>query len=235
MNYNTQMIVQMSDGNTSSKEIAEALGITRRYVSKTQKKMGLPQLKQGAQRGQNNPAYISGRRCCLDGYVTVSAPDDHPYSKIRKGRNVGSIYEHRLVMEKKIGRYLRPEEVVDHIDGLTLHNDPQNLRLFESNAEHLRQTISGKKKNWSEEGKKNIGTRSDLGISYQPVDTHYENRKCGDVRLLQILRASLKLGIDSPHLSGTLHHLEKIGIDYSSRSNLKHALAQLSQKLGLDH
>lgn len=233
MSYNVEMIIQMSDGKKKASEIADALGITRRYVSRVQKRLGLPQLSQGAQRGADNPAYICGRRIDLDGYVTVSAPCDHPYRKVRKGRNVGSIYEHRLVMEKKIGRYLRPEEVVDHIDGLTLHNDPQNLRLFESNAEHLRQTITGKKRNWSDAGKKNIGIRSDLGQEYQPVDSHYQNRKRGDVRLLQILRAALQLGIDSPHLLGTHHHLERIGIDPYSRSSLEHALAQLSHRLGL--
>ncbi|MBL4574426.1 MAG: HNH endonuclease [Gammaproteobacteria bacterium] len=44
-------------------------------------------------------------------------------------------------MEVVLGRYLRPGEVVDHIDNHPRHNWPDNLRLFDSNAEHLRQTL----------------------------------------------------------------------------------------------
>ena len=63
-------------------------------------------------------------------YRNIYLPN-HPYCKSN-----GLVFEHRLVMEKKIGRYLRPEEVIHHIDGNTLNNDIDNLELFENHKKH---------------------------------------------------------------------------------------------------
>lgn len=49
-----------------------------------------------------------------------------------------SQHAHRVVMERKLGRKLRPGEVVHHIDGDKRNNDPDNLMLFPSIAEHSR-------------------------------------------------------------------------------------------------
>jgi hypothetical protein len=133
-------------------------------------------------------------------------------------------------MEQKLGRYLRPEEVVDHVDGLTLHNDPKNLRLFASNADHLTATLSGHAPKLSKAGRRNTGKRTDLGAKIQPVDMYHARRKRGDVRLRQILLAALSLGTDSPYLLGSSHHTTKAGIDLSSRSTIERALADLYAK-----
>lgn len=45
-------------------------------------------------------------------------------------------HEHRVVAEKKLGRKLRDGEVVHHIDGNKRNNDPDNLMVFSSQAEH---------------------------------------------------------------------------------------------------
>ena len=49
----------------------------------------------------------------------------------------GYMLEHRLVMEQVLGRALRSDEHVHHIDGDKLNNDPSNLVLL-TNAEHQR-------------------------------------------------------------------------------------------------
>ena len=40
------------------------------------------------------------------------------------------VFEHILVMEEKIGRYLRPEESVHHLNGVNEDNRPENLELW---------------------------------------------------------------------------------------------------------
>jgi len=66
------------------------------------------------------------------GYVSHYVPD-HPYTQTS-----GYVLEHRLVMEKKIGGYLDPSEVVHHIDQDVSNNSVENLILFESIAEHTK-------------------------------------------------------------------------------------------------
>lgn len=45
-------------------------------------------------------------------------------------------HEHRTVAEWKLGRPLKHGEVVHHIDGNKRNNTPENLMVFQSQAEH---------------------------------------------------------------------------------------------------
>lgn len=67
-----------------------------------------------------------------DGYRYIFKPD-HPNKDID-----GYVPEHRLLMENKIGRYLRKEEVVHHINHNRLDNRIENLMLIGSNSEHIK-------------------------------------------------------------------------------------------------
>ena len=60
-----------------------------------------------------------------NGYVRVWAPD-HPAAY----RPTNRVPEHRLVMEKMIGRYLLPGENVHHKNGVRDDNRPENLELW---------------------------------------------------------------------------------------------------------
>lgn len=55
------------------------------------------------------------------------------------------VHEHRIIAEKKIGRKLKKGEVVHHIDGNKRNNDPNNLMVFSSQAEHAAWHKSHKK------------------------------------------------------------------------------------------
>jgi hypothetical protein len=59
------------------------------------------------------------------GYLLVMAPPDS-FSRRADGR----VLEHRLVMEKRLGRALLPGENVHHKNGLKSDNRPENLELW---------------------------------------------------------------------------------------------------------
>ncbi len=223
-------IKNLSDGLRSSAEIAQIVGSTAKYVQRIFLEYDLPRLAQSGPSGVRNGAFQTGRRIDLDGYVLVSAPKNHPFAPTLPGKNIGRMFEHRLVAEQKLGRYLQRGEVVDHVDGLHLHNHPDNLRVFPSNADHLRATISGKIPKWSNQGLAKLYLSNHWVSGLPVVDTYHHERARGDVRLRQILLAWLSLGKDSPFLLGTRQWLEQAGIVDLSHSNLKHHLQLLSQR-----
>lgn len=104
--------------------------------------------------GEQNPMYgkrkekstrwKGGKKTRKDGYVLVVAPPDHPYPSDSSHGSIKYILEHRLVMEKHLGRYLLPTEVVHHIDENPSNNSIDNLQLFSSSGEH-RHIAHGKK------------------------------------------------------------------------------------------
>lgn len=225
-------IANLADGKRSATEIAELLGLNARAVRKVMTKLDLPRLPAHSPTGARNASFAGGRRIDRRGYAWVSAPVGHPYAPVLPGKNVPKILEHRLVLEAALGRYLLPQERVDHIDGLTLHNAPENLRLFSSNAEHLRATLTGKVPNWSDAGYQNMLLRHRQPEGLQRVDIHRQRTTAGAQRLRQILLLALRLGTESPFLSGTTRHTKKAGIDMTSRSTIERALAQLEQQWG---
>ncbi|MHA1402004.1 MAG: HNH endonuclease, partial [Candidatus Heimdallarchaeaceae archaeon] len=108
------------------------------HSEKTKQKMS--KAKQGKYDGQNNPNYgkygkyasnwRNGKTKNNKGYVLVLKPE-HPLAN-----NNGRIYEHRLIMEEKLGRYLTKDEVVHHINNKKDDNRIENLILFTNESEH---------------------------------------------------------------------------------------------------
>ncbi len=81
--------------------------------------------------GKQNGNWKGGRRKNYAGYVYVYSPE-HP------NRNCDNVvFEHRLVMEQKLGRYLNAGERVHHINEIKDDNCPENLELTNS-SEHAK-------------------------------------------------------------------------------------------------
>jgi len=87
--------------------------------------------KLGIYNGEQNPNWRGGVKNDGRGYIMIYMPD-HPRCDSK-----GYIYEHRLVMECKLGRPLKRTEIVHHKDRNTTNNNEDNLEIM-TQSEHVR-------------------------------------------------------------------------------------------------
>lgn len=88
----------------------------------------------------NKFAWKGGKTVTTQGYVQIYS-QDHPYRT-----SAGYVMEHRLIMEKKIGRYLVPNiEDVHHKNGIPDDNRLENLVMI-SHRHHSKITNNQRKK-----------------------------------------------------------------------------------------
>lgn len=104
-------------------------GFLRRFVNKH------------SSRGENNPKYHDGTRISRWGYKMIYSPN-HQH---RDSHNC--VLEHRLVMEKHLGRYLEPQERVHHKNENKLDNRIENLELLKTESDHVLLHADRKRKN----------------------------------------------------------------------------------------
>ena len=80
---------------------------------------------------EKHPLY-KGRWKTSDRYILIHLPE-HPFAD-----KAGYVKEHRLIVEKKIGRYLTKEEVIHHMDEVRDNNDIDNLMIFPNSSQHTK-------------------------------------------------------------------------------------------------
>lgn len=81
--------------------------------------------------GKNHPFWKGGKTTNYSGYIYIEQ-SKHPFA------HNGYIKRSRFVMEKHIGRYLLPEEVVHHINSIKNDDRLENLQLFTNQSEHMK-------------------------------------------------------------------------------------------------
>ena len=112
-----KMAAQLGCGNTRAAKSVRRLGLTR------------PPLRKGML-GAANPQWRGGRWIFGGGYVCVRVGADYPVADAD-----GRIFEHRLVMQRALGRPLRDGEIVLLVNGVKTDNRLDNLAIM-SRTEH---------------------------------------------------------------------------------------------------
>jgi len=79
----------------------------------------------------DNPNWKGGKVKHGTGYIMLKKPN-HP-----NATKNGYVLEHRVRVEELIGRILKKEEIVHHIDGNRQNNDIKNLLLLKNKKEHM--------------------------------------------------------------------------------------------------
>lgn len=148
---NDSLLRKMVKDGCSLSEIGRAIGTNKRHVKAYILSNCIPHEPFVRNRPlEKNGRWKGGSIIDKDGYRLIKSPN-HP----RRDRH-NYVREHRLVMEKTIGRYLDPREVVHHKDGNKLNNSPENLELFQRNSEHLAKELAGRIPHWTEDGRRRI-------------------------------------------------------------------------------
>ena len=113
-----------------------ALGITKRRYLEYRKILQLPPREKGFH-GDKHPSWKGGRR--RQGIYWMLWMPEHPNATGARGAYV---YEHRIVMERHLGRLLESHEVVHHRNGDGSDNRLENLELTDQSShmsEHSRE------------------------------------------------------------------------------------------------
>lgn len=120
-------IVRRWHAGESQSKIAGAFGTTQEIISRFLVRNGIePVHRRSIGRGAQNPNWKGGT-ALFNGYRGVKVDRDDPVACMELSQ--GYVLEHRLVMARSLGRPLRPDETVHHINGDRLDNRLENLQL----------------------------------------------------------------------------------------------------------
>jgi len=186
-------------------------------ASKLARTYGVQLPRGGPRSGELHKGWKGGRILNKDGYVELYRPG-HPNAK----KHTRYMLEHRLVMEEKLGRFLKDGEVVHHKNGVKTDNRPENLELFQSNALHLASTLKGKTPNWSEEGKRKIADAQKKGgaVPHSAELRRFHRYQC---LVRSAIQKALRLR-GAPNNAQCHHYLAQFGMTFRQTLDMASSL-----------
>ena len=115
----------------SINKIAQKFGVTRTVITRRLTEYNIPlrnhkEANKVSNSGERCNNWNGGKTTHQDGYILIFNPN-HPNADPR-----GYVYEHRLIMEQHLGRYLKTHEHVHHINEIKNDNRPENLQVIDS-------------------------------------------------------------------------------------------------------
>lgn len=123
--YGDEIVRLYTDEQMSQTAIGERLGISQAIVSRVIRNRGV---QKPAPSGSRAPGWRGGRIRNPYGYISVIVDESDPIAVAMRNAN-GYVLEHRLVVARAVGRPLRPDETVHHINGRRDDNRIGNLQL----------------------------------------------------------------------------------------------------------
>jgi len=82
-------------------------------------------------KGKDHSSWKGGKTINPAGYIFQKVDAYHP-----RKNDKGYVFEHILVMEKYLGRYLILKEEIHHLDFVRTNNKIENLYLFKNRSKH---------------------------------------------------------------------------------------------------
>lgn len=124
----------------SINKISREFDVNQSVIRKYLKRYDIPlrdhkESNQISNSGSGNHKWKGGKKTHSDGYIMLSIPD-YPSADPN-----GYVYEHRYVMEQHLGRFLKTDEHIHHVNEIKSDNNLSNLKVL-TRSEHAR--IHGK-------------------------------------------------------------------------------------------
>jgi endogenous inhibitor of DNA gyrase (YacG/DUF329 family) len=141
-------MVELYEQGLTQEEVAKELGTTQKVVFTRMKEIGY-QPRVAAKRdqsGEKNDYWKGGKSRDSRGYVLVKSPG-HPRAK----KCGDYVFQHILVVEDFIGRFLQKNEIIHHINGIKDDNRLENLYITNP-SEHSKMHNHG----WAKSVKTNL-------------------------------------------------------------------------------
>lgn len=126
-----ERVKQLYEAGHSFQEVAEKMGVSWRTAQKYSRRTGVVARPAGFRNGEEHHGWKGGRTLTESGYVLILIHPGDPFFEMghEKVPNCRYVLEHRLVVARALGRLLRDDETVHHIDNDPTNNELSNLQL----------------------------------------------------------------------------------------------------------